>query len=61
MGWRMEGNGCDNKAEERKRPKERDFVVWIIAELDFSEGKATTQGRCENRRSRPSPPSLAGF
>lgn len=41
MGWRMEGNGCDNKAEERKRPKERDFVVKVqFAELDFSEGKS---------------------
>jgi hypothetical protein len=25
----MEGNGCDNEAEERKRPKEKDFVVEI--------------------------------
>lgn len=56
MGWRMEGNGCDNKAEERKRPKERDFVVSIkTAELNFSE--ATTQGS-GNRRSLVSTPLL---
>lgn len=40
----MEGNGCDNKAEERKRPKER--KGFCFAELlEFLSGRGHNTGR----------------